>query len=217
MHNIFVPSIDSHPVTLIERKLGLQGTALVVPFENVPKTREKYCFENVQAMVQECGGEIVYGWVVWQHGEFFVEAEHHGVWQKPSGQLVCITPQTPPEKALTFIPDPSTVYDFKNRILTKNIRIALIDDSRLEEAFRLLDQQTDLFNAGRRHDPNSLGLVGEDARTFLRLDVQKAALMSHVMSEEASSTTPHDSRTKVGRNDLCPCGSGKKFKKCHGA
>jgi uncharacterized protein YecA (UPF0149 family) len=21
---------------------------------------------------------------------------------------------------------------------------------------------------------------------------------------------------KVGRNDPCPCGSGKKFKKCHG-
>lgn len=21
---------------------------------------------------------------------------------------------------------------------------------------------------------------------------------------------------KVGRNDLCPCGSGKKYKKCHG-
>jgi preprotein translocase subunit SecA len=22
---------------------------------------------------------------------------------------------------------------------------------------------------------------------------------------------------KVGRNDPCPCGSGKKFKKCHGS
>jgi preprotein translocase subunit SecA len=22
---------------------------------------------------------------------------------------------------------------------------------------------------------------------------------------------------KAGRNDACPCGSGKKFKKCHGA
>ncbi|MDQ3069903.1 MAG: SEC-C metal-binding domain-containing protein [Acidobacteriota bacterium] len=22
---------------------------------------------------------------------------------------------------------------------------------------------------------------------------------------------------KVGRNDACPCGSGKKYKKCHGA
>jgi preprotein translocase subunit SecA len=23
--------------------------------------------------------------------------------------------------------------------------------------------------------------------------------------------------SNVGRNDPCPCGSGKKFKKCHGA
>ena len=27
--------------------------------------------------------------------------------------------------------------------------------------------------------------------------------------------TPHP-EVKVGRNDTCPCGSGKKFKKCHG-
>jgi preprotein translocase subunit SecA len=27
----------------------------------------------------------------------------------------------------------------------------------------------------------------------------------------------HRDQPKVGRNDLCPCGSGKKYKKCHGA
>lgn len=27
----------------------------------------------------------------------------------------------------------------------------------------------------------------------------------------------NDPYANVGRNDLCPCGSGKKFKKCHGA
>jgi len=26
-----------------------------------------------------------------------------------------------------------------------------------------------------------------------------------------------DTVRKVGRNDPCPCGSGKKYKKCHGA
>jgi preprotein translocase subunit SecA len=26
-----------------------------------------------------------------------------------------------------------------------------------------------------------------------------------------------DPYSDVGRNDPCPCGSGKKFKKCHGA
>lgn len=30
------------------------------------------------------------------------------------------------------------------------------------------------------------------------------------------STPPAQAMQKVGRNDLCPCGSGKKFKRCHG-
>ncbi len=28
--------------------------------------------------------------------------------------------------------------------------------------------------------------------------------------------TPRKAEAKVGRNDPCPCGSGKKYKKCHG-
>jgi uncharacterized protein YecA (UPF0149 family) len=36
--------------------------------------------------------------------------------------------------------------------------------------------------------------------------------------EEAGKTKPMvRSEPKVGRNDPCPCGSGKKYKKCHGA
>ena len=30
-------------------------------------------------------------------------------------------------------------------------------------------------------------------------------------------TNAEDEFAGVGRNALCPCGSGKKFKKCHGA
>ena len=32
----------------------------------------------------------------------------------------------------------------------------------------------------------------------------------------AGSTTPYRSDKKVGRNDPCPCGSGKKYKNCCG-
>ncbi|MBM4121003.1 MAG: preprotein translocase subunit SecA [Nitrospira sp.] len=35
--------------------------------------------------------------------------------------------------------------------------------------------------------------------------------------EPAAPQTVHRSGEKVGRNDPCPCGSGKKYKKCHGA
>ena len=36
-------------------------------------------------------------------------------------------------------------------------------------------------------------------------------------SVSRGSPTPVTSFHKVGRNDPCPCGSGKKYKKCHGA
>jgi preprotein translocase subunit SecA len=32
-----------------------------------------------------------------------------------------------------------------------------------------------------------------------------------------NGNAPRVTGDKVGRNDLCPCGSGKKYKKCHGA
>ncbi|MBI3019982.1 MAG: preprotein translocase subunit SecA [Parcubacteria group bacterium] len=35
--------------------------------------------------------------------------------------------------------------------------------------------------------------------------------------EERNSAIPLRAGDKVGRNDPCPCGSGKKYKKCHGA
>ena len=34
---------------------------------------------------------------------------------------------------------------------------------------------------------------------------------------QSSPRTVHRTQAKVGRNDPCPCGSGKKYKKCHGA
>jgi uncharacterized protein YecA (UPF0149 family) len=34
---------------------------------------------------------------------------------------------------------------------------------------------------------------------------------------EEAAKPAHRDQPKVGRNELCPCGSGKKFKKCHGA
>jgi preprotein translocase subunit SecA len=40
----------------------------------------------------------------------------------------------------------------------------------------------------------------------------------HTNREDGEPAKPvHRDQPKVGRNDLCPCGSGKKYKKCHGA
>jgi hypothetical protein len=38
-----------------------------------------------------------------------------------------------------------------------------------------------------------------------------------VGGDDATPKTVRRDEPKVGRNDPCPCGSGKKYKKCHGA
>jgi len=41
--------------------------------------------------------------------------------------------------------------------------------------------------------------------------------MSTNREEDAEPVMRRSKSKKVGRNDPCPCGSGKKYKKCHGA
>jgi preprotein translocase subunit SecA len=48
----------------------------------------------------------------------------------------------------------------------------------------------------------------------------EAQLQAHKRAQQAmeeASTPVSRNQVKVGRNDTCPCGSGKKFKHCHGA
>jgi len=47
-------------------------------------------------------------------------------------------------------------------------------------------------------------------------DLEVAPHLRSDWSGSADSTTYVRSEPKIGRNDPCPCGSGKKYKKCHG-
>ena len=46
---------------------------------------------------------------------------------------------------------------------------------------------------------------------------QERAANNPVAAPDARPVTVRRDQPKVGRNDPCPCGSGKKYKKCHGA
>ena len=46
---------------------------------------------------------------------------------------------------------------------------------------------------------------------------QQRDLQYQTGAAQAEAPKPVRAAAKVGRNDPCPCGSGKKYKKCHGA
>jgi preprotein translocase subunit SecA len=74
--------------------------------------------------------------------------------------------------------------------------------------------------AGHKIDPTTgedeMALAAAGAETLARHGIGGAAAPPRVT--QAASRNPKDPQSwgKVGRNEACPCGSGKKFKHCHG-
>ena len=59
--------------------------------------------------------------------------------------------------------------------------------------------------------------IDELEKEFHRKKERELAVASRQGGGESSETAQRRTGDKVGRNDPCPCGSGKKYKKCHGA
>ncbi len=54
-------------------------------------------------------------------------------------------------------------------------------------------------------------------KEFARKKQRELEVATRAGASDGSQPTQRRSGEKVGRNDPCPCGSGKKYKKCHGA
>ncbi len=68
---------------------------------------------------------------------------------------------------------------------------------------------------------NENSSLKEDNTTRKRRDMSKMSMsrenpLEKIGDTQARSNQPVHVEKKVGRNDPCPCGSGKKFKNCHG-
>ena len=72
-----------------------------------------------------------------------------------------------------------------------------------------------LFEPISREDQEARELERE--REEARRKAQREQNLVYSAGDSALEAPSKREAAKVGRNDLCPCGSGKKFKKCHGA
>ena len=95
--------------------------------------------------------------------------------------------------------DPLLVYQKKGFDLFSEM-IFQTKENTLERIFKI-----QLAREEERHE-----------RIFQQPRRQQNFSMNRGESQSASKTMPVKKEAKVGRNDPCPCGSGKKYKKCHG-
>jgi hypothetical protein len=119
-------------------------------------------------------------------------------------------------RQILFIPNDAATYDFDTTDVQDNVRVPLITDDRLSTALRLFSEKTALYNSVPGIDVN---LPQDVARKIMRIEAEAGMLLAQLMQSASGlqlSARAEVRAGKIGRNDACPCGSGKKFKKCCG-
>jgi preprotein translocase subunit SecA len=85
------------------------------------------------------------------------------------------------------------------------------------------DEEEEAEPEAPRPDPNeqqrlaAKSTMQDFTRNIQRKKEREMEQLQFVGGDGSTSATPVVTGQKTGRNDPCPCGSGKKYKKCHGA
>ncbi len=84
--------------------------------------------------------------------------------------------------------------------------------------FQLVDEPVNRAEA-RKRQPQRMQLIHEsaDGMGFSSAGVGEETDIQRAGKQRSSKKQPIRVGEKIGPNDPCPCGSGKKYKKCHGA
>ncbi len=108
--------------------------------------------------------------------------------------------------------DPLLIYKFESyelfrKMLDKTNREVL---SVMFKSFIPMKQETSAEDLSRKQQPE------RKTTDMSKLHTSRMEAAARAGDAEKSKPAPVRVEKKVGRNDPCPCGSGKKFKNCHG-
>lgn len=102
--------------------------------------------------------------------------------------------------------NPLTEYKRESFNLFENMRVE-VKKAVVENIFRV-----------KLYTPEEIEEIKKRQQEMLEQQLQAAKRMQEEAEKKDEPAAPIARRSqKVGRNDACPCGSGKKFKHCHGA
>ncbi len=90
-----------------------------------------------------------------------------------------------------------------------------MEDVTADQIVKMIPNIVAVSGSSMKIEPVKVREVHEQAEILGSGDIESNAEHNGNLPSESFGAKVSDD--KVGRNDLCPCGSGKKYKKCHGA
>ncbi|NOJ86972.1 SEC-C domain-containing protein [Myxococcus xanthus] len=170
------------------------------------------CYMNAREYAAATGGEVLYGWQIWEWPGVLLEAQFHAIVKLPDGGLVDVTPPEDGGARVLFVHTPGHAYGGK-MVPSRQRAIAA---SEVVDRYIFAFGQYTKFRAKHFVDDG-----GEDAGVELRSNRDRWRLKefqikfteAHARLRRFSLNSPE---VLPGPDVRCPCGSGEKVRKCHG-
>ena len=160
------------------------------------------CYGNVEKHIEKNGGDVQYGWIIWEDPKLLLEAEFHAVWVNKKGEYIDVTPKVDKENRVLFLPDSKRELNGK---LIDNIRKALADNADVRTRIKVGKKKFEIRN--KYYEGNPIIQIPEFE--LRNLD----SYLKTVYFEEINKDKLNG-KVKIYVNEPCPCGSGKKYKRC---
>jgi|GEM_PF-2512305 len=88
------------------------GRPQYIPVINDQYGLYRWCVDGVKEKISNDGGELVFGWTIWEWPNVLVNAGYHAIWKDSDQKLFDITPKPQDEKEILFLLDESKDQDF---------------------------------------------------------------------------------------------------------
>jgi len=116
--------------------------------------------------------------------------------------------------------DPLLIYKFESfqlfRAMVQKVNYEVVSFlAKCHLAINGANQQVRTTQAPKKDDLSNLQTSRTDVPQYSS-NSNSGAQPGQAPAERAPKTQPVRTEDKIGRNDPCPCGSGKKYKQCHG-
>lgn len=134
------------------------------------------CFDNVAREIGREGGGVSHGWAVWHLRGLYFEAEHHGVWLRPDGELFDVSPQAGGVDRILFLPDRAAVFDQAR--FRSNVMAADGKGASASEFVALATRRTGIIDGYRAAGRTSVIMVLADRIEVARLLARMGELLA---------------------------------------
>ena len=140
------------------------------------------CFNDVKRQVEEFGGELFHGWLLWEWPGILVEAEFHGMWRSPTGDLTDVSLRGEGEEVVLFVPDVSRRFEGSRK---DNVRHVTGKDPRIRTFVQNQNRFFKLFQAAHGNVTGEVVLEDELADLLYNQRMLGEALATSVEAQRA--------------------------------